>query len=139
MKTLFFSLIFLSSVFVCAAQSQHYIGKSVDQVKTMMQQSGKDFFFSKEVHTGKHHFLKYENVDQTQTMLFVFKDGACSYTKLMCDYSLLKQMEDSLNNNYQYQKDWTWLDDSQDTDYEYLIELNKREWFFTIRTSRFKK
>jgi len=57
----------------------------------------------------------------------------------MCDYSLLKQMEDSLSSNYQYQKDLTWRDYSQDEDYEYLIELNKREWFFTIRTSRVKK
>ena len=139
MKTFFFSLILLSSVAVSSAQSQQYIGKTVDEIQTMMKQSGSDFFFSKEVNTGKHHFLKYENMDQTKTMLFILNNGKCRYTKLMCDYSLLKQMEDSLNSNYQYQKDLTWRDYSQDEDYEYQIELNKREWFFTIRTSRVKK
>jgi len=139
MKTLFFTLMFLASVMACSAQSHHYIGKTVEELKTMTQQSGSDLFFTKEVNTGKHHFLKYENMDRTKTMLFILKDGRCSYTKLMCDYSLLKEMQDSLNSNYQYQKNLTWRDYSQDEDYEYVIELNKREWFFTIRTSRVKK
>lgn len=104
-----------------------------------MQESDGDLSFTKEVQTGQHHFLKYENRDQTKTMLFIFSDqGRCRYTKQMCDYALLKEAQDSLNSHYEYQKDLTWRDYSEDGKYEYLIELDKREWFFTIRTSRSK-
>jgi hypothetical protein len=137
MKKLLLTVFLFTLCFATWAQDRHYIGKTVDEVKSMMQQSGTDFFFSKEVETGKHHFLKFENVDQTKTMLFIMSDdGKCEYTKLMCDYSLLKEMEDSLNKNYQYQKNMTWRDYSRDEKYEYLIELIKREWFFTIKTTR---
>ena len=105
-----------------------------------MQEKKSDLFFSKEVNTGKYHFLKFENVDQTKTMLFILNEkGKCKYTKLMCDYSLLKNFEDSLNRNYEYQKDMTWIDYSEESDREYLIELNKKEWFFTIKTSPIKR
>ena len=140
MKKSFLSLVLLSCVFVSMAQDQHYIGKTSGQIRTMIQESGSDLFFSKEVKTGNHHFLKFENVDQTKTLLLLLdKQGRVSYTKLMCDYSLLKQMEDSLNSHYQYQKNLTWRDYPADHDYEYVIELNKEEWFFTIRTTRVKK
>jgi len=140
MKTFFLTFFLLSSLFVSQTHGQYYIGKTVDEIKTMMQESGSDFYFAKQVNTGKHHFLKYENVDQTKTKLFIMgDDGKCRYTKLMCDYALLKQIQDSLNSNYQYQKDLTWRDYNEGGEYEYIIEMNKRDWFFTIRTSRLKK
>jgi hypothetical protein len=57
----------------------------------------------------------------------------------MCDYSLLKSFEDSLNSNYEYQKNMKWIDYSEnDSIPDYLIELEKRDWFFTIKTSPIK-
>lgn len=140
MKKFFLTLLFAASVLISAGQQTQFIGMDVEEIKTSMEQTGSEYFFSKEVKTGKHHFLKYENVDQTQTLLFIMADdGRCQYTKLMCDYSLLKQMQDFLNNQYQYQKNFTWRDYSPDNSQEYLIELRKQEWFFTIKTSRVKK
>ncbi|HKL37888.1 MAG TPA: hypothetical protein VJ876_03270 [Bacteroidales bacterium] len=140
MKKFFLTLLFAASVFISTGQQTQYIGLNVGEIQTHMEQSRSDFFFSKEVKTGNHHFLKYENVDQTKTLLFIMDDqGRCRYTKLMCDYSMLKQMQDFLNNQYQYQKNFTWRDYSPDTPDEYLIELRKQEWFFTIKTSRVKK
>lgn len=105
-----------------------------------MRDSSKEFFFKKEVDTKKYHFLKYENADNTKTMLLILsKDGVCEYTKLMCDYALLKETVNRLNENYQYQKDQTWVDYTSDQEYDYKIELRKREWFFTIKTTRIKK
>ena len=105
-----------------------------------MREEKQEFYFSKEVNTGKYHFLKFENVDNTKTMLFLLdEDGKCKYTKLMCDYSLLKSYEDSLNETYEYQKNMTWIDHRNDSAHNYIIELEKKEWFFTIKTSPIKK
>jgi hypothetical protein len=112
---------------------------NTEEIKAEMRQQKGDLFFSKEVNTGKYHFLKYENVDETKTKLFILdEDGNCKYTKLMCDYSLLKMYQDSLNQSYEYQKDMTWIDSREDSGKEYIIELEKRDWFFTIKTSLVK-
>lgn len=140
MKKIFLSCVFILFVFHTSVCAQNFIGKSKEEIDILMQESKKEFSFIKEVNTDEYHYLKYENEDNTKTMLFILSDeGVCNYTKLMCDYALLKNMVDSLNNNYQYQKDQTWIDYSSDQEYDYLIELEKREWFFTIRTSRTKK
>jgi len=105
-----------------------------------MQETERDLFFIKEVNTKKWHFLKFENADNTKTMLCILSnDGKCEYTKLMCDYALLKSKERELNENYRYQRDQTWVDRTSGEEYDYLIELRKEEWFFTIKTTRIKK
>lgn len=139
MKT-FLLCVFTSILVVNVLYGQHFIGLGIDEIKTEMQKGKKDFFFSKEVNTDKYHFLKFENVDETQTMLFLLdNDQKCKFTKLMCDYSLLKTFEDSLNRNYEYQKDMSWIDKGGDENYDYMIELEKKDWFFTIKTKRKKK
>ncbi|MFP4018689.1 MAG: hypothetical protein ACLFNL_02560 [Bacteroidales bacterium] len=139
MKTLLLCVL-TSMLFVSALYGQHFIGLGIDEIKTEMQKEKKNFLFSKEVNTGKYHFLKFETIDETQTMLFLLDDkGKCKFTKLMCDYSLLKTFEDSLNKNYEYQKNMSWIDEGGDENYNYVIELEKKDWFFTIKTTRKKK
>lgn len=104
-----------------------------------MQKTKKEFSFTREVDTEDYHYLKFENEADTKTMLFIFNKGVCDYVKLMCDYSLMKNIVDSLNNNYQYQKNQSWIDYTSDEEYDCLIEMEKREWFFTLKTSRIKK
>lgn len=129
-------ILFASHSFVSA---QDFIGKTVEEIKSLMEESKKEFSFTREVDTEEYHYLKFENKDKTKTMLFILSDeGICEYTRLMCDYALLKNMVDSLNANYKYQKDQTWFDYRPDEEYDYLIELEKRDWFFTIKTSRIK-
>jgi hypothetical protein len=140
MKKFFLSGVFLLCISLSFSYAQHFIGKNKEEIKTLMRDSSKEFFFKKEVDTKKYHFLKYENADNTKTMLLILsKDGVCEYTKLMCDYALLKETVNRLNENYQYQKDQTWVDYTSDQEYDYKIELRKREWFFTIKTTRIKK
>jgi hypothetical protein len=140
MKTFSLLCLFFCTFYLGTAHSQHFIGKGIDEIKQQMRAEKNDFFFAKEVNTGKYHFLKFENVEETKTMLFLLdENGKCEYTKLMCDYSLLKNIEDSLNQNYEYQKDMTWIDYTRDSTQNYLIELEKKEWFFTVKTSPIKK
>jgi len=140
MKT-FFLTGFVFFVFLFSTTyGQNFIGMTEDEIKQTMNESKKEFYFAKEVNTGKYHFLKFENMDETKTMLFILSEkGKCKYTKLMCDYSLLKSFEDSLNSNYEYQKNMKWIDYSEnDSNPDYLIELEKRDWFFTIKTTPIK-
>lgn len=140
MKT-FFLTGFVFFVFLFSTSyGQNFIGMTKDEIKQTMNESKKEFYFAKEVNTDKYHFLKFENMDETKTMLFILSEnGKCKYTKLMCDYSLLKHFEDSLNSNYEYQKNMKWIDYSEnDSIPDYLIELEKRDWFFTIKTSPIK-
>lgn len=140
MKTFFLTCFVFLTFLLASAHGQHFIGMTTDEIKDTMRETKRDFYFAKEVNTGKYHFLKFENMDQTQTMLFILsKKGTCKYTKLMSDYSLLKSLVDSLNSQYTYQKNMKWIDSGVGDGEEYLIELEKREWFFTIKTSPIKK
>lgn len=122
------------------AYSQYFVGLGIEEIKTEMKQKKEDFSFSKEVNAEEHHFLKFENANETQTILFILDDNEkCKFTKLICDYSLLRTMEDSLNNTYEYRKDMSWVDTESDENYNYLMELEKEDWFFTIKTTRKKK
>ncbi len=119
--------------------SQHFIEMSKEEIKKEMRENKREFYFVKEVNTGKYHFLKYENLDETKTKLFLLsEDEKCKYTKLMCDYSLLKSFEDSLNRAYEYQKNLKWIDYNEESGNNYLLELEKKKWFFTIKTSKIK-
>ncbi|MGM0530541.1 MAG: hypothetical protein ACQER7_04255 [Bacteroidota bacterium] len=137
MKKMFLTCVFILFVSLSFVFAQDFIGKTREEIKTLMQQSEKALSFTKEVNTDKYHYLKFENEENTKTMLFILSDkGVCDYTKLMCDYSLLKSVIDSLNDNYQYQKDQTWIDYESDQEKDYLIELEKQDWFFTLKTSQ---
>ena len=137
MKTLFLTCTLFFVLFLTNVNGQNFIGMTKEEIKQTMKESKKEFYFSKEVNTGKYHFLKFENIDETKTKLFMLSDeGKCKYTKIMCDYSLLKSFEDSLNSNYEYQKNMKWIDSHEGADY--LIELEKKDWFFTVKTSPIK-
>jgi len=139
MKTLFLTCTLFFAFLLTNVNGQNFIGMTKEEIKQAMKESKKEFYFSKEVNTGKYHFLKFENIDETKTMLFMLSDQEkCKYTKIMCDYSLLKSFEDSLNSNYYYQKNMKWIDRNQESEQDFLIELKKKDWFFTVKTSPIK-
>jgi len=139
MKTFFLTCILCFAFSLTKVCGQNFIGMTKEEIKQTMKESKKEFYFSKEVNTGKYHFLKFENMDETKTKLFMLSDQEkCKYTKIMCDYSLLKSFEDSLNSSYEYQKNMTWIDRHEGSAQDYLIELEKKDWFFTVKTSPIK-
>ena len=82
MKQLSLTCFFFLFIFLSLAYGQHFIGNTKEEIKELMQESDKELFFTKEVKTDNHHFLKYENMDNTKTMLFILdKDGKCQNTK----------------------------------------------------------
>ena len=130
-------LLFIVISSVCVF-GQNYVGAHKLTIKKEMKQNYRDYYFSKEV-LGKSSFVKYEDTDGYRTLLFVLDDnGYCKYQILMCDYGLLRSTIDSLNKNFEYQKDLTWYDYISGKD-NYVIRLRKDEWYFSVVTKKLEK
>jgi len=131
-KIIVLLLIVISSLNVLA---QNFIGKHKLQIKKEMKLNYKDFYFSKEV-LSKNSFIKFEDYDGYRTYLFVLDDdGYCKYHILMCDYSLLKNSIDSLNNRFEYKKNLTWYDYISGNQ-NFVVRIKKEEWYFSIITKK---
>lgn len=117
---------------------QNYVGSHKLIIKKEMKEKYPDFYFAKEV-MGKSSFIKFEDFDGYRTFLFVLDDdGYCKYHMLMCDYSLLKSMIDSLNTNYEYKNDLTWYDYTTGKE-NFVIRIKKEEWYFSVITKKLDK
>ena len=131
-KIIVLLLIVVSSLNVLG---QSLVGKHKLEIKKEMKENHKDFYFSKEV-MGKSNFIKFEDTDGYRTYLFVLdEDGYCKYHMLMCDYSLLKHMIDSLNQSFEYKENLTWYDYVSGKE-NFVIRIKKEEWYFSIITKK---
>ncbi len=131
-KIIVLLLIVVSSLNVLG---QSFVGKHKLEIKKEMKENHSDFYFSKEV-MGKSSFIKFEDFDGYRTYLFVLnEDGYCKYHILMCDYSLLKNMIDSLNQTYEYKENLTWYDYISGKE-NFVIRIKKEEWYFSIITKK---
>lgn len=134
-KIIVLLLIVVSSLNVLA---QNFVGSHKLEIKKAIREKYPEFYFSKEV-MGKSSFIKFEDYDDMKTFLFVLDDdGYCKYHMLMCDYSLLKSMIDSLNQKYEYKNDLTWYDYSSGKQ-DFVITIKKEEWYFSIVTKKLEQ
>jgi hypothetical protein len=118
---------------------QNFVGAHKLEIKKQMSENHKDYFFSKEVFGGKNSFIKYEDTDGFRTLLFVLDDdGYCKYSQMMCDYGLLKQTIDSLNKQFEYKNDLIWHD-YQTGKFNFVIQIKKEEWYFSVITKKLEK
>ncbi len=114
---------------------QNFVGSHKLEIKKTMKDDHPDFYFSKEV-MGESSFIKFEDTDDYRTFLFVLDDdGYCKYHILMCDYSLLKNVVDSLNKNYEYQNNLIWYDYVSGKN-NFVIKVKKEEWYFSVITKK---
>ena len=124
---------------VLQVNSQSFIGAHKLIIKKDMKEHHSNFFFSKEVVGGKQSFIKFEDFDGYKTWLFVLDDdGYCEYSVLMCDYSFLKNVVDSLNNNFEYKNDMKWIDYFSGKKNN-LITVKKKDWYFSVITRPLEK
>jgi len=85
-----------------------------------------------------YKYLKYVDNYGDQTLLFFLSDDDyCTHSKLMVDYIYLKNVIDSLNNKFEKKGDLAWFYIDKKT--EYIIQLEKEEWFFTVVTKKKEK
>jgi len=112
---------------------QNYIGLHKDEIRKRAASEYKGFAFDKEVENGNRSFLKYVNVLEEQTLLFVLNDkGYCTSMSRMYNTWLLNQVKADLTKNYRHTDSLTWLEKQNDKEYE--IKLKKGEWFLTVST-----
>ena len=117
-------------VWASGVTAQHFIGKSKDDVRKLMAEYRKEMTEDETVKNPAFDLIRYSDRFANQTLLFVFKDGLCSYSKQMCDYSLMKEITKALDNAYTRSNDSTWIYQADCN--EYIINLKKEEWYFVI-------
>jgi len=114
--------------------AQHFIGKSKDEVRKLMAEYQKEMTEDETVKNPEFDLIRYSDRLENQTVLFVFKDGLCSYSKQMCDYSLMKEITGALDAEHTRSNDSTWYYRADCS--EYIISLKKEKWYFVIDTRK---
>lgn len=114
---------------------QTMVGLSKEKVIEIVKKEHKEFHKDDSVLRQRFNYLKYVNGIRTKTWIIYFDDqDICRTSKVIYDYSYLKEVQDDLNSRYKKTGDlnWEFL-----VGYEtILVELIKQEWYFTIRETR---
>lgn len=112
--------------------AQSLIGLGKEEVKVVMLEKKKDFRIDKTIVRQQFNYLKYVNNLQTKTFIVFFsKDDICTKTKLICDYSDYDKVLEKLNETHTVVNDTAWKYSSEEMNY--LISLEKLEWYFVLR------
>ena len=115
------------------AQGQNYIGMHKDDIRKLTPKEYKGFGFEKEVENGDRSFIKFVNVIDEQTLLFmVDSKGICTSVSRMYNTWLYDQIQKELKKNYKKKSSDTWIERKDGKEYE--IKLKRGEWFITVTT-----
>ncbi len=130
-------LVLLVSIITLTGYAQNFIGQYKQDIRQNVKQAYPGFNFDKEVENGNKSFLKYVNLFEEQTILFILDEkGYCTSMARMYNTWLFSQVKRELDSKYKIKDSLTWLDHSDGKDYE--IVLKKGNWFITVIT-RLKK
>lgn len=114
-------------------QGQNYIGMHKDDIRKLTPKEHKGFAFEKEVENGDRSFIKFVNVIDEQTLLFmVDSKGICTSVSRMYNTWLYDQVQKELKKNYKKKGSDTWIEIKDGKKYE--IKLKNGEWFITVTT-----
>ena len=118
-------------------KSQNLVGYHSDDIKKIMRETQNEFRLNDDTKNEYYNYLKFENRLGTKTFLFFLSENdTCIYTKLMCDYSDLKETLKMLNEKYQMVNENTWIEKKNNE--KYTITLKKEQWYFTLVARRSK-
>lgn len=116
-------------------QAQQYIGLHKDVIKEMMKSGNKEMYLDKSTVNNTYNYLKYVDALDEQTLLyFLDNEDKCKLIRHMCDYSMLDEKVEELNESYTKTADDTWQYKEGGEIYE--ITLEEGEWYFTITTRK---
>jgi hypothetical protein len=110
---------------------QNLIGYKVNEIKKYMRDKEKDFNFQNSVYNSTFKYLKYQDNNETQTLLFFLTaDSVCKGVRLISDKSLETEKIKELNSAYTPAGNNTWRETRNGKNY--IIELKEDEWSFNV-------
>ena len=117
--------------------SQTLVGYHSDDIKKIMRETQNEFRLNDNTKNEYYNYLKFENRFGTKTFLFFLSENdTCTYTKMMCDYSNLKETLEMLNEKYQMVNENKWIEEKNGD--KFNISLERENWYFTLITRRSK-
>lgn len=118
-----------------SGKSQNLIGYHSADIKNIMGETQNEFRLNDDTKNEYYNYLKFENRFGTKTFLFFLSENdTCTYTKLMCDYSDLKETLKMLNKKYQLVNKNSWIEEKDSN--KFNISLKREKWYFTLVTRR---
>lgn len=135
MTTIYRKLLLLLTVSFILIQgySQNFIGQYKEDIRKNTKAAYPGFVFDNEVVNGKKSFIKYVNVFEEQTLLFILDEkGVCTSTARMYNTWLFDQVVKELDSKYKKKNSTTWLEYTDGKVYE--KSLKKGNWFITVIT-----
>jgi hypothetical protein len=128
-------LLFIGLSLFVQSNVVNFIGMSKDDVMSEMKKSNSSFDLDEGAKNSLHKYLKYVDKYNEETWLFFLSENdVCTKSKLISDYSNLKDRTDKLNKMYKKAGENKWIYVKKDV--AYVVELKKEEWFFTIITKQ---
>ncbi|MFH0755742.1 MAG: hypothetical protein V2B15_00455 [Bacteroidota bacterium] len=121
--------------FGITTDAQNLVGLPKEEVVELVKKDHKDFRKDGSVIKQQFNYLKYVNGMRTKTWILYFDDDdICKTSKIICDYSEIREMEEDLNSKFERTGEFNWeYKVGSDT---FQIELIRQEWYFTIRETR---
>jgi hypothetical protein len=132
---LFLLILFFTVTEISVAQT--YIGKHKNEVIQLMKDNRKAFSLDEPSRNTVYNLLKFVDLNNTQTFLFVFNENdTCEYYKLIYDYSFLNEIQKELDEKYTRSEEGLWYFNDENKKFE--VTLKKDEWYFSVLTKEFK-
>jgi hypothetical protein len=115
--------------------AQQYIGLHKNVIKQMMKSENNELYLDESTINKTYKYLKYVDALGQQTLLyFLDEDDKCKLIRYMCDYSLLNEQIERLDQSYtkKDENSWQYKEDGE----IYEISLEEKDWYFVITTSK---
>jgi hypothetical protein len=111
----------------------NYIGMNKTEITSLMNKLNPGFDLDASAKNETYKYLKFVDKYNEETWLFFLSEkDICTRSKLMSDFSNLKNRTNDLNKAYTKagENKWSYTEKGN----TYIVELKKEEWFFTIVT-----
>ena len=120
-----------------ALPAQPLIGMKKADILVYMKQNEPDFALDNAVINKKYNYLKYyDNINEETILCFLSNIDVCNLVRRMSDYSNLELTVKKLDREYKKTETDKWSY-SLNND-EYVVEMKREKWYFTLETRRKK-
>ena len=120
-----------------ALLSQPLIGLGKADILAYMKQYEPDFVLDNVMVNKKYNYLKYyDNINEETILCFLSNIDVCNLVRRMSDYSNLELTVKKLDREYKKTETDKWSY-SLNND-EYVVEMKREKWYFTLETRRKK-